>query len=349
MLVRILIQLLLIVVLQGMLSCRNDTSTQQTSESVPENQLDSSSENDPSHPSELELTLEGHKDMQHFPEGKSPNFQVYNSSSDELTVRLDEKRIVIPATSSVYEYIEKGKHVIEYDGSNFSFDLAEKERVLINPRRDSIIMEEILYKQGQRTFENRAHPEDYSTPVVMLTLGEGLYAGPYKIIVKERIIKGWDFGLGEMNLRQIDRESELYRTNNSSNGYISYFKINTVKEIKTANVPLNRDDTWINSVLERNIRDLKAGYKVSSMQGNWLVVTLPDGKEISVGKASAIDLNDLELRDVNSYDKGEHGTITAQVAVINNCTILVGNKRNKVKVAIVLSDKSHQPHIKIIN
>ena len=99
--------------------------------------------------------------------------------------------------------------------------------------------------------------------------------------------------------------------------------------------------------MEENVHDLKTGYKVESKQGNWLVVTSPAGVEISVAKASVRDVSDLELSDVNYYNQNVHGKITDQIAVIT-CMIVKDSKRSKVKAAIVISDNSHQPHVRII-
>jgi hypothetical protein len=342
----ILTSLLLLVFLQVLLSCRNDTTPREPIPGVTENQSDSILEDES--PSELEAELEAGKDLQQFTASKTPNFQVYNSSSDTLTIRLDKKRVIIPANSSLYEYIPNGKHGIQYNDVNFTFDLAAKERVLINPFRDSIIMEEVLYQRQRNGFAGSAKPEDFTTPFSTVTLGREHYRGPYKMIVKQRLVKGWDFGLGEISVRTIEKESDLYRTGDFSSGHISYFKISTVKEIRDRNVPLNRNDNFINIVLEQKVNKLKEGYGISSKQGNWLVVTTPDGREISVGKASVNGPDDLELHEVNYYDKSKHGNITAQIAAINNCTIVKENKRSKINVGIVLSDNSHQPHVIIV-
>jgi hypothetical protein len=293
----------------------------------------------------LEAALEAGKDLQRFPTNKTPNFQVYNSSSDTLTLRLDQKRVIIPANSSLYEYIANGKHRVQYNGANFTFDLGEKERVLINPFRDSIIMEELLYVIQRNGFGGSAKPEEYTTPFTTVMLADEPYIGPYKMILNERVVKGWDFGLGERSVSRIDKASDLFRTESLGRRSVSYFKINTVKEIRDHNVPLNRNDNWITVALEKKVNNLHEGYKISAEQGNWLVVTTPDGLKISVGKVMISGPEDLELSELNYYDKLKHGKITVQIATLHNCTILRENKRSKRNVGVVFSDNSHQPHI----
>jgi hypothetical protein len=209
-------------------------------------------------------------------------------------------------------------------------------------------MEEVLYQIERNGFAGSTKPEDFTTPFSTITLGGEHYFGPYKLIVKQRLVKGWDFGLGEISVRIIDKSSDLYRTADFTQNHVSYFKINTVKEIRDHNVSLNRNDKLINLVLEQKVIKVSEGYKISASQGNWLVVTTPDGREISVGKAIVNGPDDLELREVNYYDKSKHGNITAQIAGINNCTIVKDNKRSKINLGIVFSDNSHQPHIMIL-
>src|SRR5690606_11765974 len=126
---------------------------------------------------------------------KIPNVQIYNSSTDSLTLQLNNTNIEIPASSTVYKYMENGTHEVICNDVKFTFDLAEKERVLINPFQDSVIMEEVLYVWTLTTFSvgHDVKNEDYTTPLVMLGLRGDTYMGPYKLMVGQRVIKGWDF------------------------------------------------------------------------------------------------------------------------------------------------------------
>src|SRR5688572_1961510 len=97
-------------------------------------------------------------------EDKIPNVQIYNSSTDSLTLQLNNTNIEIPASSTVYKYMENGTHEVICNDVKFTFDLAEKERVLINPFQDSVIMEEVLYVWTLTTFSvgHDVKNEDYT-------------------------------------------------------------------------------------------------------------------------------------------------------------------------------------------
>lgn len=291
---------------------------------------------------ELEDMLRDATDQESIP-GEIPNFQLYNSSGSKLTLTLDDKEMNVAPQARIARRLETGNHKVETNNATIDFHLGEKEKVLINPLLDSIIMEEVLYTLTNGLYIDDAKPKHYKTPIQIITLGDEQYAGPYKLLVNEKVIKGWDFALNEESPRTIKPESPLFKGFNTS----SYFKISTTSELKKHAASLNHNNKWIATNMQGNISELTPGYTLTVEQ-DYLVVELPNSTKISVAKVSINKLDKLELREINFYNKTEHGKITTQVAILSDCFIKEGKSLSKKKVAIVMSDNTHQPHIRIL-
>jgi hypothetical protein len=164
-------------------------------------------------------------------------------------------------------------------------------------------------------------------------------------VINAILIKDWHFAVNERPPHEIGTKSPLYRNGFFENN-LSYFKISTPAEIREFSTSLNRTNEWVTLVLKNHVRNFVNGYELSVEQGNFVVVKFPNGTKISVARGSVNASDKLELREVNFYKKEEHGKITSQIGMFANCSIEKDGKllKNK-KLAIVLSDKSHQPHI----
>jgi hypothetical protein len=297
--------------------------------------------------SDLEKSLHGISNVEVGADNEAANVQILNSSNNNVTVRLDGKTIEVPPASAIYEYKPYGTHRAAVGDTVFTFDLNENEKVLINPCKDTIILEEILYS-AHRDLYVSSKPEDYTIPLRIISIGNRKYLGAYKIMLNAIFIKDWHFAVNQRPPHEIGTKSPLYRNGLFENN-LSYFKISTPAEIREFASSLNRTNEWIALVLKTHVRNFVNGYELSVEQGNFVVVKFPNGIKISVAKGSVNVEDKLELREVNFYKKEEHGKITNQIGVFANCVVEKDGKllKNK-KLGIVLSDKSHQPHILIL-
>lgn len=148
--------------------------------------------------------------------------------------------------------------------------------------------------------------------------------------------------------KRISKESAIYKSPRGVGKYTSYYKISTPHEVATSHETLNSNNDWIQLNIKKSVSGLAEGYNLLVEQSNYLIVQMINGSKIPVGKASVTNAGEPVLREIFFYDKKEHGKITRQIAVFKKCLVTEGAQQGKRKVAIVLSEDSPNPHIKII-
>lgn len=275
-------------------------------------------------------------------EKKINNLEILiDSISSEIT--LNGRKIQFKDTLT-RKNISIGKHLLKTKQKEYKFELVDNEKIVINLSKNFIVMEELLYSEDFSIFDN-AKAEDYKTPFNIISLNGLKYFGPYKMI-DSKILSGWDFGLDDYFPKSISTQPKTLQKNE----HIRKYKIYTISEFKNKKKALNDSNEWIQLQTNKNASKINKDYVLIVEQLNYLVIKSNKiDYSCSVGQVKINTQNNIEVRNPNLYDREKHGKITSQIATIKNC-VFKGTKKNKLsKIAIVMSKKSHQPHIKILN
>jgi len=257
---------------------------------------------------------------------------VYNPSEDQIKIKIDNDEITLPPMNTFPIQLIYGTHFFEFGELKDSFQLDTSTNIVINPLRDTLILEEILYVPNDKK-ENEFTDKDYNIEFSMLIIDNLKYYGPFEL-TNDLILSDWAYGPWHPVNLQLTEFSYIKPVLDT---IFFVKKLYNIKEFIENYTSINHTEEYIEEILPRFLKILS----------NEIIVDIR-GDALYAGTAG----NVIELADIHvtpdeklyltlweKFDKSIHGEMEEIKFIINDCTveiddsIIYGNEIHGISVS----------------
>lgn len=244
---------------------------------------------------------------------------IYNPLKDELKVKIDHNEVKLPPTASSPIQLNHGPHLFEFGEIKDSFHINENSNLVINPLRDTLILEEIIYIPGNQE-EQELYEKDYTIKFNMFNINNLQYYGPFEL-KNDLYFNDWAYGPGHPVNLQLTEFSSVKPNLDTT---FSVKKIYTVSEFIENQTSINHTEEYIAEFLPQYLTILSNDINIEVIEDALFAGTEKNNFELADIHVTAE--KKLHLTIWEKFNPSIHGEKKEVKFIINDCTVEIDDK-----------------------